>query len=142
MRLRAVIASAVTAVVSAGVLVATSTAAHAAIVPGRFFCWSNQNHYTSADFTIHTTGQLLDLRWKTVEAFHPDRITFSGYHRPTNSWTLLIAIGGSAESLNDVNPSGSRDLGPTEGSWSGDTIRMSVFDRAMGNCSVSWRFRD
>lgn len=136
MRLRAVIASAVTAAVSSvGLLAVTPATANAASVSDNLSCRSNANHSTSSGVTWEWGGpsSLLHVRWNTNAAFKADRITWSGLYAGT--WVVKHTEGGSSDTLNDVAASGSAltlNVGNPP-----SKVRMSVFDQAWGNCSVT-----
>lgn len=138
MRLRAVVASAVTAVVAAGVLVATPAAAATyPTVTKHVTCRSNDNHYTAADVTYErvATGQVKRVKWNTSAPFRPDRITWSGLTVQDSTWLLINVVGSTSSSLDDVMPSGEDDQVTLF--WARH-FKMTVFDANWGNCTVYW----
>lgn len=140
MRFRVFVTTAVTAVLAAGVLVATPTAASAAdYVVERISCRSNQQHYTDSDLTYMKDGPywMKKASWHTHANFKPDRITWSADYGD-GVWFLLGAVGASSDTLNDVPVSGST-MDIVNLAAVPHRYRMTVFDRAMGGCSVIHR---
>lgn len=138
MRLRAVFASAVTAVVSAGVLVATPAAAATyPTVTKHVTCRSNANHYTAADVTYEyvRSGRLNRVKWNTSAPFRPDRITWSGLPVDGDAWLLINVIGSTSSTHDDVMPSGEDNQMTLF--WA-RRFKMTVFDANWGNCTVYW----
>lgn len=139
MRHRAVIASAVTAVVSAGVLVATPAAAATYPTTTKHVtCRSNANHYTASDVTYElvVAARVNRVTWNTSAPFRADRITWSGLRVDNNEWQVINVIGGVSSTPDDVAPTG--EDAQMGGTFWARRLKMTVFDANWGNCTVEW----
>lgn len=138
MRLRVLLSVVVSAVVSAGLLAGTPGAANAADDVKRISCRSNALHYTDSDlFTRSDLKVLMKVSWHTHENFQPDRISWAAHNPDRGDWLVVVAVGASSGTPNDVPYKGTADVTLAAGA---DAYRMSVFDSAFGNCSVTWSF--
>lgn len=138
MRLRALL-TALTTVVSAGVVTATPASAEPVTDQvKRISCRSNANHYTDSDLFLRGDSEskvLMKVSWHTHANFKPDRISWSARHPDTGAFQVVVAVGASQDTLNDVPYKGNDIVIYAAGA---DAYRMSVFDRAFGDCSVTW----
>lgn len=142
MRMRSLLATAASAVVTAGLIVATPTPAQAVEEVDRVSCRSNKNHYTDSDMFLYThlpTASWVaeKVSWHTHDNFKPDRITWSMLYRNDSRWYVIASVGGSSSTHNDVAYKGSTtNVARPNGVV--DAYRMTVYDAAFGDCSVAW----
>lgn len=138
MRLRVLLATLTTVVASAGIVATPASAAAAADQVKRISCRSNANHYTDSDLFLRTASGdkvLIEVSWHTHANFRPDRIAWSARNPDTGAFTVVGAVGASQDTLNDVPYLGNTSILYARAA---DAYRMSVFDSAFGNCSVTW----
>jgi hypothetical protein len=136
MQLRRIAAAVLASVVVPGAAVVSfSTAAHADFIK-RKTCHNNTLHQTDTDFFLDDDGTYLKkASWDTHANFHADRITWAVWD-VVDGWVVVATTGGTSSTLNDVDVRGSVTATRHVGlGW-----RMSVFDAAMGNCSVEYWF--